>query len=371
MPELDGKKYEYTAAGTEQYKEDKKRLEKASGGLIALVKKALQARKRAEREEDYDALADSIPAQEDKIADRILEIAEKDKKYAKKASKIFSSPSTPESYVVPDEVYNRREELKNKSLLSTGTVGPLGLIFGALGRKGLKMDTMPESEYNRIRNMVGSISDEVNKEIEMDRRGYQEGGELDAQMTEMMKEPTHTMPDGTEMTGASHEDYEEIMAEEPLVPDEEMEDDYIDFVINEALDEEEEQYLLDKLSGDDQLSMIFDKVVETASEFSGAGPIEGPGSAVSDSIPARLSDGEFVMTAKATDQLGSDTLQELMSVAEQEADAEPRQTAQTGGLAQTQGSAIIAGVAEDERGLAMKNKEAMRLLDPRLSLFAS
>ena len=192
-----------------------------------------------------------------------------------------------------------------------------------------------------------------------DRAMLQEGGAIDEQMGELMPE---------------EEAISLETAEEPIetqLPDEEMEGNYIDFIVDEALDEVEEQYLLDRLNEDDQLSMIFDKVVETASEFSGAGPIEGPGSAVSDSIPARLSDGEFVMTAKATDQLGSDTLQELMSVAEQEADAEPRQTAQTGGLAQTQGSAIIAGVAEDERGLAMKNKEAMRLLDPRLSLFAS
>ena len=382
MPELDGKKYEYTAAGTEQYKEDKNRLEKASGGLIALVKKALQARKRAEREEDYDALADSIPAQEDKIADRILEIAEKDKKYAKKASKIFSSPSTPESYVVPDEVYNRREELKNKSLLSTGTVGPLGLIFGALGRKGLKMDTLPESEYNRIRNMVGSISDEVNKEIEMDRRGYQEGGELDAQMTEMMKEPTHTMPDGTEMTGASHEDYEEIMAEEPLVPDEEMEDDYIDFVINESLSQEDEDYLLEKLSADDRLSTIFDRVVETASEFAGSGPVEGPGTERSDSIPARLSDGEFVVTSKAANKIGPDNLQGMMEQAELESDMDEvkRQIKQAGGVVEEeeQEEVVVDSTISGNKSVVMpasitdrKIKESMLSLNPRNSLFTS
>ena len=52
-----------------------------------------------------------------------------------------------------------------------------------------------------------------------------------------------------------------------------------------------------------------DKVITTASEFSGAGEVEGPGTGVSDSIPARLSDGEFVFTKKATDQIGADNLQ--------------------------------------------------------------
>lgn len=100
------------------------------------------------------------------------------------------------------------------------------------------------------------------------------------------------------------------------LPDQEMEDDYVDFVMNEALDPEEQTYLMNALEADPQLSMIFDKVVDTASEFSGAGEVNGPGDGVSDSIPARLSDGEFVVTKKATDQIGADNLQTMMDEAE-------------------------------------------------------
>ena len=100
------------------------------------------------------------------------------------------------------------------------------------------------------------------------------------------------------------------------LPDEEMEEDYVDFVISEALDEEEKSYLMNALEADPQLSMIFDKVVDTASEVSGSGEVAGPGTGVSDSIPARLSAGEFVVTEKATDQLGADNLQLLMDEAE-------------------------------------------------------
>ena len=64
------------------------------------------------------------------------------------------------------------------------------------------------------------------------------------------------------------------------------------------------------------MSKIFDQVVESAAEFSGSGPIEGPGTEVSDSIPARLSDGGFVFTAKATDEIGADNLQRMMEDAE-------------------------------------------------------
>ena len=100
------------------------------------------------------------------------------------------------------------------------------------------------------------------------------------------------------------------------LPDEEMEEDYVDFVINEALVPEEQDYLRNTLEADPQLSMIFDKVVETASEFSGSGEVAGPGTGVSDSIPARLSAGEFVVTKKATDQIGADNLQTMMDEAE-------------------------------------------------------
>ena len=105
-------------------------------------------------------------------------------------------------------------------------------------------------------------------------------------------------------------------AEETQLPDAEVEENYVDFILSEALDGEEQSYLMDALEADPQLSQIFDKVVDTASEFSGEGEVEGPGTGVSDSIPARLSDGEFVMTKKATDAIGADNLQTMMDDAE-------------------------------------------------------
>ena len=112
--------------------------------------------------------------------------------------------------------------------------------------------------------------------------------------------------------------------------DEEMEDGYLDFVINEALSDEEEEMLMNELENNPQLSMLFDKVMDVAIEFSGSGSVEGPGSEVSDSIPARLSDGEFVFTAKAVDVIGADNLMSMMKQAEAKADE--RQPAQEGGL---------------------------------------
>ena len=127
----------------------------------------------------------------------------------------------------------------------------------------------------------------------------------------------------------SMDDQMQMAMNQPMLPDEEMEDNYLDFIIDEALTEDEEDMLTSKLEQDEQLSMLFDKVLEVASEFAGSGPVEGPGSGVSDSIPARLSDGEFVFTAKATEVLGSDNLEAMMKDAEAVAN---RQGMQEGGL---------------------------------------
>jgi hypothetical protein len=107
----------------------------------------------------------------------------------------------------------------------------------------------------------------------------------------------------------------------------------MEMVLGQALDSEEQQYLMNALEGDEQLSQIFDKVLMTASEFSGEGEVDGPGDGTSDSIPARLSDGEFVMTKKATDQIGSDNLQIMMDDAERAYDGgEMRDYRYGGGL---------------------------------------
>ena len=130
------------------------------------------------------------------------------------------------------------------------------------------------------------------------------------------------------------------MIEEEQLPDEEMEADYVDFVVNSTLSEDDKNYLESALAEDTKLSELFDQVVESASEFSGSGPVEGLGSEVSDSIPARLSDGEFVFTAKATDEIGADNLQRMMEDAE--AGADERQGVAYGGKIDEDKKADIA-----------------------------
>ena len=143
----------------------------------------------------------------------------------------------------------------------------------------------------------------------VERMGYQEGGpmDMDDQMMMVMTPPM----------------------ESEMESDDDMEDNYTRFIMDEALTEEEEDMLMSKLEQDEELAMIFDKVIDVAQEFAGAGPVEGPGSGVSDSIPARLSDGEFVFTAKAVEEIGADNLMAMMKDAEAKADE--RQPLQEGG----------------------------------------
>ena len=138
----------------------------------------------------------------------------------------------------------------------------------------------------------------------VERMGYEEGGEIDNQMLMVMSPPMES--------------------------DDDMEDNYTRFIMEEALSEEEEDMLTSKLEQDEELSMLFDKIIDVAQEFAGSGPVNGPGSGVSDSIPARLSDGEFVFTAKAVEEIGEDTLMSMMKDAE--ATADERQGLAEGGM---------------------------------------
>ena len=160
----------------------------------------------------------------------------------------------------------------------------------------------------------------------VERMGYEEGGVaiMIAPKKEMKKD---SMPEEQE---------------EDMLPDDEMEDEYLDFILDEALDNEEEDFLMDALQGNDRLSMIFDKVIDVAQEFAGSGPVEGPGSGVSDSIPARLSDGEFVFTAKAVEEIGAANLMAMMKDAEMKADE--RQGLAEGGIPEEEEETVVMPV---------------------------
>ena len=175
-------------------------------------------------------------------------------------------------------------------------------------------------ELEMFENMVSDLEIDI-RMIELDEpsidkaRGLlSEGGNVDKEMEQLKNM------------------YEEG-GEAKMIPDEQMEEQFVDFVIDEALSDKEESMLMEQLEANPELSMIFDKVIEKASEFTGAGEVDGPGTGTSDSIPARLSDGEFVFTAKSVEQIGADNLMKMMKDAEAAYDAgEDREKMQEGGL---------------------------------------
>lgn len=142
-------------------------------------------------------------------------------------------------------------------------------------------------------------------------------------------------------------------------PDEEMEEDYVDYVLHETLTEEEYEILDKKLSKDDDLSIMFDKVILAATEFSGAGEVEGPGTGTSDDIPARLSDGEFVFTKKAVDEIGADKLQTMMEEAEKAFDE--RQGKAEGGMMKQKPDAVDMYDEDDDEDIYNSMLSANRM----------
>ena len=174
-------------------------------------------------------------------------------------------------------------------------------------RKKYNMGTKDSLVGDQKKLDVDNDNDIDADDFKMLRDQKQEGGSIDDQMMMVMTPPM----------------------ESEMEADEDMEDGYTRFIMEEALTEDEEDMLMSKLEQDEELAMIFDKVIDVAQEFAGAGPVEGPGSGVSDSIPARLSDGEFVFTAKAVEEIGADNLMAMMKDAEMKADE--RQGLVTGG----------------------------------------
>ena len=122
-------------------------------------------------------------------------------------------------------------------------------------------------------------------------------------------------------------DMEDSLLEKPVGMDEEMQEDITDedmegmdaIIDTSALSEEEETLLDEAVDMHPELEAIIPKLVAT--EFTDDGEVEGPGTGTSDSIPALLSDGEFVFTAKAVKNIGVDKLRKMMAQAEESFDA--------------------------------------------------
>jgi hypothetical protein len=199
--------------------------------------------------------------------------------------------------------------------------------------------------------------------LDQDRYGMKDGGPGIEALRKEAPEVVERM--GYEEGGLLIDDQMKLALETPeMESDDDMEDNYTRFIMEEALSEEEEDMLTSKLEQDEELSMLFDKIIDVAQEFAGSGPVEGPGSGVSDSIPARLSDGEFVFTAKAVEEIGEDTLMSMMKDAE--AAADERQGMRIGGIMLDENSEVDQyGRPVDSEIAEEEVKKSMLSVNPR------
>ena len=193
-----------------------------------------------------------------------------------------------------------------------------------------------ESDYPEFEKGVANrLSKERIPEAEVEeqfqysplQRGYAEGGEVENFMDET----------GSLLQPEVPLDFEDEMGGEMMMGDEmpmEGEEEILD-----GLSPEDQEVLFQAMSDYPELEGILNTLSANDSSesfdtdvFDEEGSVEGAGTGTSDSINARLSDGEFVFTAKAVSHLGVDKLRKMMAKAEidyDEADAK-QQFAQMG-----------------------------------------
>ena len=316
---IKNKKYDFT---DEEIKEmaihPHKRDKKAEGGKLSPVEQALQ-----EDVERYLSLYKDYEQSMDKA--KTPEAKKKILKRFQQYEDTFEDSTVVEALKSLDAV-DEREGKAFGGLLGALSSGMIAKVIDSTqtddtGLMGKIKSAMQDKEAS-ISNLEGP--DPIEPSNNTASIGYAEGGDVEEYAkggeTDMPKDTYPNIP----------EDEMAIVIASQL-PDSEMENEYSEYVLDQALSSEDQDYLMQALEQDEKLSGIFDKVMDTAGEFAGDGAVEGPGTGTSDSIPARLSDGEFVFTKKAVDQIGADKLQEMMDDAERDYD-EDRDMKYGGGM---------------------------------------
>src|SRR6056300_824602 len=178
-----------------------------------------------------------------------------------------------------------------------------------------------EAYKAKDRKIEMALGGEVVEKYSRQRPDYQAYAEGDIVEDEM---PDEDMPPMEELVVEEESLLKpEGMNEMPMDDEEDITDEDLEgmdaIIDTSALSDEEEQLLDEAVDMHPELEAIIPKLVAT--EFTDDGEVEGPGTGTSDSIPALLSDGEFVFTAKAVKNIGVDKLRKMMKQAEADYDA--------------------------------------------------
>jgi len=195
----------------------------------------------------------------------------------------------------------------------------------AMKKTGLELTPKQEQELEaykaKDRKVEMAIGGAVTEKYTRQRPEYQAYAEGDVVEDEM---PDEDMPPMEELKVEEESLLKpEGMDEMPMDDEEDITDEDLEgmdaIIDTSALSDEEEQLLDEAVEMHPELEAIIPKLVAT--EFTEDGEVEGPGTGTSDSIPALLSDGEFVFTAKAVKNIGVDKLRKMMKQAEADYDA--------------------------------------------------
>lgn len=181
---------------------------------------------------------------------------------------------------------------------------------------------------SRARYQQGGMLETFERKIDDDPgyRAYQEGGTVIPELQTVQNEgmPIDLVSNNEDI---EEDSFDEESIELPDLDVIESDSDNEKMAINVStsmLTSEDEEVLEQAIEAFPALMDIIPKMLiatnENINEFSGEGEVDGPGTGTSDSISARLSDGEFVVTAKAVKQLGVDKLRKMMLKAEEDYD---------------------------------------------------
>jgi len=134
-----------------------------------------------------------------------------------------------------------------------------------------------------------------------------------------MTEPGLMVPPGMEVGGpppdAGVPAYEDMPPEQVEERSDAVVSSFLD-TAKDVLSREQKEVLINVFEQNPQILDIVEQVFAASAE----GEVSGAGTGTSDSITAKVSDGEFIFTAKAVKQLGVDKLRKLMEKAEAEYD---------------------------------------------------
>ena len=121
-------------------------------------------------------------------------------------------------------------------------------------------DAEAHKEMENQRKMHQKLQEADRTFKENQTQGFMSGGKLKYAEGSMLM-PTEMEGDMPEDTYNNIPEDEKEAAEASQLPDAEMEEDYVGYVLGESLDTEEQEYLMGVLETDERLSGIFDKVM--------------------------------------------------------------------------------------------------------------